>query len=83
VIGVTFAEFGYLSDGLFKVNWLAQRFISKCMIDDWSFSVIVDINLYAFYTSLKILQIAFNLGITGQLIATQISIMRGVAKIIC
>ena len=82
MFGIQFTEPSDLLDGFFKVDGLAERTILEGMGDDGCVSVIVNIELYALDTSFQVLEVSFDLGVAGQLISSEVSVVGGVAEIV-
>jgi hypothetical protein len=82
VFWIAVRKLGNLLDGFLEINGGAKGAIAKGMVDDGGISIIMDIDLHALQPSLQILHIAFNFGVAGELVATEVGVMRGVAIVV-
>lgn len=82
MVGAGFAKLGNVFDSFFEVDRFAEGSIADCVVDDRHISIIVNVDFHALQPSCKILQVPLYFAVTGQLIATQVSVMRGIAEVI-
>jgi len=65
MIGMMIGKLVYCLDSFLKINFFTQIFIIDSVCDDGSTTVIVNIYLYTFESSLQIFNIALNFRVTG------------------
>jgi hypothetical protein len=52
------------------------------VVDDRGVAIVVDVDFHAFYASLEILEVSLDFGVTGQLVATEVGVMRRITEVV-
>lgn len=71
-----------LFDYILKSDGAAEIHSLQSMSHDGGTAVIVHVDLHALYAIVEVLQVSFDLGVTGQLVARKVCIMRGPNEIV-
>lgn len=82
MVGVVVAILSDLLYRLLEINWFAQGRISKSVGNYRSASVVVYVKLNTLYTSLKILDVSLYFRVAGQLVASEVGVVRRIAEIV-